>query len=160
MKRPPIFPGIVFVLLGMNVLIVGVTVYAANMNGGAAIEPDYYRKALAHDEIRKQEREAAALGWTYLMTFERDAESQATMLRAAIRESSGAPIVGASIRAEAFPSRRATARVRLLCRETEPGIYTSPIDLNYSGQWNIELTIESRGHTVIHKTSIPALETK
>lgn len=158
MKRFHIFPGIIFALLGMNVAIVGYTVYAANSDGGAAIEPDYYRKALAHDVIAANDREAAALGWTYHVEFTPDAARKTHVLRASIADSSGAAVTGANVRAEAFPSVRANERVRLLCLEGKPGEYAAPISVTHHGQWRVELIIESRGRIVAHKSDVFARE--
>ena len=86
--------------------------------------------------------------------FAADAEHGPRVLRTTLKEPTGAPLVGATVHAEAFPSVRANERVRLLLREANPGVYTSPIDVTHTGQWRIELIIESRGHVVLHKSDI------
>lgn len=157
MKRFRVFPGIIFVLLGMNVLIVGYTVYAAGSDGGAVIEPDYYQKALAYDSIREQERAAASLGWTYDVGVESDPATGTTELRARIHEPDGRPIGGATVRAMAFPSMRAGERSMLLLRESAPGLYSAPIRITHPGEWRIELSIESRGRVVNYKADIQTM---
>lgn len=154
MKKFRVFPGIIFVLLGMNVLIVGYTVYAAGSDGGAVIEPDYYQKALAYDRIREQERADAALGWRYEVGVDGDPAAGDCVLRFALSEADAQPIRGATIRAVAFPSMRAGQRSQLLLHEGKPGDYAAPIRITHPGEWRIEFTIESRGRVVNHKTGI------
>ena len=48
------WPGGVFLLLAMNMVIVGITVYAALSDKSVSIEKRYYEKALAWDETAKQ----------------------------------------------------------------------------------------------------------
>lgn len=158
MKRFQVFPGIIFVLLGMNVAIVGYTVYAASSDGGAAIEPNYYQKALAHDALREQQRHDAALGWVYGVSVQPDPESGAPALNVLIHDRDGEPIAGAVVRAVAFPSIRANERSLLLLREHAPGAYAAPLSIPHSGAWRIELAIESRGRSVAHKADIHIAE--
>lgn len=50
MKEGSFWPFAIFGLLGLNVIICGITVYAATRNPEArAVEPDYYQKALNWD---------------------------------------------------------------------------------------------------------------
>jgi nitrogen fixation protein FixH len=158
MKRFRMFPGIIFVLLGMNMAIVGYTVYAANSDGGAAIEPDYYRKALAHDTIREQERHDAALGWGYRVSVQPDPASGTSALNIVILDGKGGPITGATVHAVAFPSIRANERSQLLLKERAPGEYAALLDISHPGAWRIELTILCRGSTVNHRTDIHMVE--
>ncbi len=154
MKRLRVFPGIIFVLLGMNVLIVAYTVYAANSDGGAAIEPDYYQKALAFDELQARQRENDALGWAYRVSIDQDDAHGPATLRLELRDAAAEPVTRATVRAVAFPSFRATERKRLLCAESQPGVYSAPIAIDRPGQWRVELTIESRGRTILHTADI------
>lgn len=157
MPRIRIFPGIIFVLLGMNMVIVGITVYAANMNGGAAVEPDYYRKAMAYDTLRVRSAQSDALDWRYHV--ELVGSTAERQLRVTITEPTGQRLTGATSRAEAFPGVRANERTKVLCREIEPGVYAAPVQVRWSGLWRIELTTESRGRLGTFKTDIHVQET-
>ena len=152
MKRPRLFPGIIFALLGMNVVIVGVTVYAANKDGGAVIEPDYYRKALAYDTLAAQQRDADALGWQY--DTDLVAADDTTALRMQLQDDTQSAVTGAVVRAVAFASARADQRTHLLLRESSSGTYEASFEPDRAGLWRIELTIESRGRVISHKSDL------
>ncbi len=154
MPRFRMFPGIIFVLLGMNVVVVAITVYAAHKDGGAAIEPDYYRKALAYDTLQERQLASASLGWTVTAEFEADPQSGENLLRIIATDGGGGPLTGAVVHADAFPSVRANERSRLLCREIRPGIYAAPLTLTRAGSWRIEATVESRDHVFVQRTDI------
>lgn len=145
MKRFNLFPAIIFVLLGLNFLIVGITVFAANSDGGAAIEPDYYQKALHWDEHRAQERRSLALGWDVRADLTR--RDGALALRVHVHDAAGAAISGASVHATVFRSAEARRRFTLELRETNtPGEYGAAVPSGAAGAWQVELAVAARGN--------------
>lgn len=61
--RLKVWPGIIFVLFGVNFLIVAVTVVGASRTA-SPIEPDYYTKALNWDRTQAQAQRNRSLGWS------------------------------------------------------------------------------------------------
>ena len=58
-----LWPGLVFALLGGQLLLVCVLAYIAVADGSFAVEPDYYQKGLHWDATAEQLRANARLGW-------------------------------------------------------------------------------------------------
>lgn len=154
MKRFNVFPGIIFVLLGLNFVIVGITVVAANSDGGAVIEPDYYQKALHWDEHRAQQEHSRALGWN--ADLDLTSRQGSWVLGATVKDRAGQTIAGAKVRAVAFRSADAGRRHTLELRETSPGRYEAAVPSARPGDWHVEVNIEARGEFFILKTFVIA----
>lgn len=150
MKRFNVFPGIIFVLLGLNFVIVGITVVAAHSDGGAVIEPDYYQKALHWDEHRAQQEHSRTLGWS--AGIDLTSRQGAWVLGATVKDRAGEAIVGAKVRAVAFRSADAGRRQTLDLRETSPGRYEAAVQAGIAGGWHVELNIEARGEVFTLET--------
>lgn len=138
MIRFRLWPGLVFVLLGMNACVVGVTLYLAHSDPSFAAEPDYYQKALAWDETARQNQANAALGWRVETRWE-PAASPRRAVEFVVRDGAGAPVAGAGLRAEAFASLRPRERVVLTPDEVEPGVYRSVLPNGSRGLWEFRL---------------------
>jgi nitrogen fixation protein FixH len=112
-----LWPGLIFVFLGANVCVVGITVYFANRADGGATEPDYYRKAINWDQSAAERDRSATLGWKATIT---------TSLNAAnltITDREGAPVEGAKVQAEFFAVLDSGSRVTAEFQPASSGTY-------------------------------------
>ncbi|MBY0113821.1 MAG: FixH family protein [Phycisphaerales bacterium] len=132
------WPGGVFLLLGMNMLIVGITVYAALSDKSVSIEKKYYEKALAWDETAKQRDLNAALGWKVEIKA-----SAARQIEIAIRDSSDQPIRAAKINAEVFHDARSSERATLTFIGDGTGTYRALCPEGPDGSWHLRTRIEA-----------------
>lgn len=132
------WPGGVFLLLGLNVVIVGITVYAALSDRSVSIEQRYYEKALAWDETARQRELNAALGWKV------DIVASATrQIELSLRDSSDQPIRAAKISAEVFHDARARDRSTLTFVGDGSGIYRALCPDGPDGSWHLRTRIEA-----------------
>ncbi|MBX3406194.1 MAG: FixH family protein [Phycisphaeraceae bacterium] len=154
MKRLNLFPGIIFALLGLNFVIVGITVYAANSDGGAVIEPNYYQRALHWDDQRALEERGRVLGWS--AGVELTVKDGATAIGVKLADRAGDPIGGATVRALAFRSADAGRRHELILREVGPGRYEGLVPTRGGGAWQVELRIQARGELFTYVASVSA----
>ncbi|MEO8450323.1 MAG: FixH family protein [Gemmatimonadota bacterium] len=97
MNYAKLWPVAIGAALGFTVLANGVLLYAAGRDGGAEIEPDYYRKAVAWDSTIAQAHRNVALGWQLQATL-----SQAGTLTVTLADRAGLPLTGATITTEGF----------------------------------------------------------
>jgi nitrogen fixation protein FixH len=119
-----------------NVLMLRV---AADPNG-SAVEPDYYRKALAWDRTLAQQAENRALGWT--------ASARATAgggVTLTLADAAGAPVTGARVHAVAIHNRLAAAPTSFALAARGPGEYAAPGVLARPGLWEIRVIAERGG---------------
>lgn len=140
MIRFRLWPGMVFVLLGLNASIVAVTLYLAHADSSFATEPDYYQNALTWDETVRQMRNNAVLGWRAETRWASRAVGH-TDVEFVVQDPAGAPITGASLAVEAFASLRPRDRIALTPSEIAPGIYQSRIPSAGRAVWEFRIRI-------------------
>jgi len=139
MKRFHLWPGMVFGLIGMNVCVVGATVYFAHADRSMAIEPDYYRKALGWNEQNRRDARSRDLGWkagleTGAMAGER------TPIAVTLTSRDGAAVSGATVRAIAFHNLRSGERQEINLAEVGAGRYEGVVNAGRSGLWQVQVS--------------------
>jgi nitrogen fixation protein FixH len=143
-----LWPGMIFVLIGINVCIVMLTVVLAHSDRSLAIEPDYYQQAVEWNQTAAQQRINAALGWKVNVSIAPD-RTGPFVIEAIIRDHQGAPIEQALVSAIAFSSLRSADRIAITLKEGLAGVYGAPLPSAHPimGTWEVRCTIR-RGDTV------------
>ena len=134
-KGVRLFPGIIFGLIGLNLAVVGVTIYVATSAPSFAVEPGYDRKALNWDEVAARRRRSEALGWSAAVAP--NPAHGAVEVR--LMDDAGRPVEGAEVTATAFRSARASRRFELSFEESAPGVYTAALAMEEGGIWEFRL---------------------
>jgi hypothetical protein len=123
----------------------------ANRDATFAVEPDYYRKAVEWDRTMAQESRNAELGWTVSARLE-PADAGRARLFALVRDRAGAPLSGAAVRVEAFPSARAREIAGVALEPTRgAGVYTGLLPSARPGLWELRVQV-TRGTDVFTRT--------
>lgn len=139
------WPVFIVGLLGLNVLVVTITVIAASSDPSVAVEPDYYQKALAWDDDRDQRRDPGEDGIDVSIQLlpnpDRLTEGQVVVSLA----QAGGPIEHAQIEAEVFHFARSGERQSVRLVEQGPGVYAAPAALRREGNWEIRLRVQTQG---------------
>jgi len=146
-----LWPGLVFVLLGLNISIVCVTIYAAHIRPASfAVESEYDRKALNWDETVRQRRHDADLGWTVGIVSTADGK-----LQVALSDKQNRPIDGASVEVEAFHHARAGAKVVVTCSASLAGSgqYIASMPIETPGLWEFRFTVKCGAEVYTHATT-------
>lgn len=132
-------------MLGVNVAAHVVLLWAARDPAGSAIEPDYYRKALAWDSTLALHRAAEALGWSAEAALGPPGPGGAT-LELRLLDRAGAPLRGLWFHVEAIHNaegpRVATADLGSRERPAEPdaeGTYRMVLPIRRAGWWELRL---------------------
>lgn len=86
------WPGIIFVLLGANMVIVGITI-VATARTATPVEADYDIKALHWDDLASQNQRNKSLGWTVVPTAD---AAPGSRLRLEIRDAEHRPVLAAT----------------------------------------------------------------
>ena len=137
--RFSIWPGAIFVLLGVNVCVVGTTIFMAVSDRTFGVEPGYYEKAVDWDKAVAQRDRNAALGWSIDVTDD-------APLTVALTDRDGSPISGAHIDGLVFHHARSAQRLDLTLHErepvTQPGVYSMDESIMaMPGLWQVRLSI-------------------
>lgn len=138
-----VWPTIIITVLLGN-LALGVVLYrVANDDTHAAVEPDYYRKALAWDATQAQAARNAALGWRVDASLPPLAPTGPTMLTLEVRDAAGAPLTAPVATLEARQVAHADEVVTASATgDATPGEVRIPLALGREGLWELRLTID------------------
>lgn len=143
MNRLRLWPTMIFVLLGMNICIVGITVYAAHASR-SPIEPDYYQRAVDWDQNQAAWIASRSLGWRLESRFKKPTPDT-TELAIRLLDSKGTPIRSARIAAEMFHEARPSDRYTLEVVERAPGEYAAAIPVGGHGLWRLSTLARASG---------------
>jgi hypothetical protein len=154
MKRSTWWPIAIVAILALTVGANIAIYYVANADQGIAIEPDYYRKAVAWDSTMAQARENRTLGWRVTPSLAAFTARDGADLRVTLTDSTGAAISDATVKVVAFYNARAgeisdTTLVR------RSGGYETRLPVHHGGLWELRFDV-TRGR--VHFTSTARVE--
>ena len=110
----------------------------ANDDPSFAIEPDYYKKAVAWDTTLAQARHNALLGWRLTTAMSAIASDGSSLLSARLTDSTGSAISGAVIRVAALAVARASdVHDMTLTPSDSSGNYAVRFDARRAGEWEL-----------------------
>jgi nitrogen fixation protein FixH len=104
-----------------------------------ALEPDYYRKAVAWDAQRELERQSRALGWHARLAAEPAPQARGVELQVQLSDATGGPLAGAAVHVHAFANARAARILEVSLLETTPGTYSAELPSSVLGLWEFRL---------------------
>lgn len=107
----------------------------------AAIESDYYRKAVAWDATMAQERANARLGWTLAPTLPALGTARTSPLALAVTDAAGQPVAGAIVHVEAMAVAHADTTVAATLVEDAPGHYVAAVPIRRAGLWELRVKV-------------------
>lgn len=139
MKAEKLWPLAVVGVLAVTVIANAAMLLVAGDPSQRAIEPDYYRKAVAWDSTLAERARSAALGWTLDARLEPAAGG--ARLRVSLADAAGAPLAGARVRVTALHNLEADRPTVADCGESTPGAYEASLPLRRAGLW--ELRVEA-----------------
>lgn len=140
MKPGMMWPFVIAGALALHVVGSLVMVYFATSNPSYAVEPDYYRKALAWDEKRAQDRYNSELGWRFEFTVEPVAAGQDPILRVELTTTDGQAVSDANVAVEAFANARRDDILTATLSATETG-YETTMPMRRNGLWEFRFTV-------------------
>jgi nitrogen fixation protein FixH len=132
---------------GANIAFLVIAAHDASF----AVERDYYAKALAWDEVIAQEARNRELGWAVSAAVERGPAARGARLVARVIDRAGAPVRGAAVSVDAFPSARASHVVTGALAPAGAGVYTLDLPGARAGVWEVRLRV-ARGADVFTGT--------
>ncbi|MEW5915769.1 MAG: FixH family protein [Gemmatimonadota bacterium] len=130
-----------------GILIAGIAsnvgfIVLATSDPAAAIEPDYYRKAVAWDEEMAQQERNLALGWSTHSVLHLGANNTPGRLELELADRSGQPLIGATVTASVMHNARAAAIQTVMLRDTGNGRYVASVEARRPGVWEVRLSVE------------------
>ena len=140
------WPALIVGALVIHVVASLVTVVIATSDPSYAVEEDYYRKALAWDERRVQDRHNRELGWQLeVEVAPPPAAGSDPTLVVRLADGNSQPLDGARVAVAAFHNARADQILRAELAATGGGVYACPLAMRRSGVWELRFTIDRGG---------------
>jgi len=143
-RKDRIWPTIIVTVLGGYIVFGLVAARVASHDPNFAIEPDYYRKAVAWDSALAQARRSAALGWRLIPTLGPTGDGTAALLAFNVRDSAGAIVMDAHVSVEARQVAHADDLVRATLAMRDDGAYAAQLPLARPGLWEFRV-VATRG---------------
>lgn len=140
MKAGMAWPIGIVVILSTTVIANLAVMRIANNDPAFAIEPDYYKKAVAFDSTMAQERRSNALGWVASTRIAPVTDGAATRLHVTLRDEASQPVVGATVLVTALFNARANALINATLVEDSAGVYSAPMAISTPGEWEVRIT--------------------
>ncbi len=156
MSPARLWPIAIVAVLIVTVAANAVLLYEASDREAAAVEPDYYRRALAWDSTLAQERRNASLGWRLAAELGTPGP-EGTPLLVRLADMRGFPVARAEVTVEAIHNRAATQPVRATLRPVEQGAegahgaegadgaYAAALPLAHRGLWELRFVVRRGG---------------
>lgn len=152
MKPGMAWPIGIVVVLSTTVIANLAVMRIATSDPSFAVEPDYYKKAVAFDSTMAQERRSNALGWVASTSVAPISTDGTTQLQVILRDDAAQPVTGATVQVTALFIARANALVTVRLAEESAGVYSAPIAIRSPGQW--EVRIDAKRDTSHFTTSL------
>jgi nitrogen fixation protein FixH len=153
MKPGAGWPIAIVALLGLNMGIVGVTIYFAASGRTSEVVPDYDTKALHWDDSVRRQAANRALGWTATPTLT-VAGSGTSRLEVTLTDGAGAPIRNATVRVVAFHEADPGAKFELDMTALKDGRYEAALTTDRSGRWRVQIAVDAVGTRFTSESSI------
>ena len=145
MRGARLWPMVIVGMLGVNVAATGVLMWAARDPEANAIEPDYYRKAVAWDSSAAARARGVALGWTLDAALGPLGADGGATITVTLGERGATPLEGATVTLEAIHNAHARHPVRATLPGAGPGRYRARVPLRWAGRWELRLEVARDG---------------
>jgi nitrogen fixation protein FixH len=137
------WPIAVVAVLAITVAANVAVFWVAGDPDAAAVEPDYYAKALRWDSTLVAREASDGLGWRADVALARtDGGDGGAAVIVRLRDAAGAPLEDAAVRVEAIHNRHAAHPVRMTLAPAPllgRGAYAARAPLDARGMWEIRL---------------------
>ena len=134
-------------LLLAPILVTVVLVARVAQDPSFAVEPDYYQRSLAWDEVMAQERRNLELGWSLHLVRDPRAvpPGGASPVEIGLSDRAGRPLDGATVRVTAFHNARAAEVLQANLAPRSTGRYLAALPIHRPGLWELRFTVRAQG---------------
>lgn len=135
------WPWGIAVVLGLTIAGNAGVYWAANDMNAAAVEPDYYRKAVQWDSTLAQEGRNRALGWSVEAALGQRAQASGRRVSVRMRDAAGQPLAAARIELTAIHNALATHPVHAVAVTDAAGESRIDAPLGHGGLWELRFVV-------------------
>ena len=157
MKAAAVWPMAIAIILSVTVIANLWLWREANAPGAAALEPNYYARAIAWDSTQAEHSRSVALGCRADVAFAHPMASGAE-LRVRMADRTGAPLAGARVAVVGVHNLASATPSLWLLTERAPGEYVAVVRLAHTGRWELRVSATlgaDRFLSVEHAEALP-----
>ena len=134
------WPIAIIVLLCVHAIAMIAVVFVATRDPSFAVEPNSYKKAVAWDASRAQQKASERLGWSVsIRTSDHTDLLGRRRITCRLTDKDGIPVAAATVGLEVFHHARAADRVQVSLNPEENGIYSAEVPMKRAGTWEFRL---------------------
>lgn len=154
-RKSRLWPGIIFVLIGANVVGTATMVFVAAADKTSAVEPQFYDKAVKWNEQSALLRRAGELNWAFEPSVgaQRDAKGRRE-LTLQLRTAEGVALAGARVELEAFHQADSGHRVQSTLEDRGEGRYTARVAADRPGYWELRFKVTRGPESLVKIMSV------
>ncbi len=138
MKKGMGWPIGIVVILSATVLSNMAVIVLTGDDPSFAVEPDYYKKAVAWDSSQALATRSDALAW-HAQAYVTPMPSGASTLTIALTDANGEAVRDATVRGELLHIARASDMQRVQFVATASGAYEAVVPMQRAGMWELRL---------------------
>ncbi len=144
LRKERIWPAIIIAVLVVDVAVGFVMMRVAADDPHAAIEPDYYHKAVTWDSTLAQSQRNRALGWTLEASLGAISPRHEAPLTLRLSDASGEAVTGATLQVQAMQVAHAGEIVHATLTAAGDGGYVADLPMTRPGLWELRI-VATRG---------------
>ena len=144
LRKDRIWPTIVVGVLVVDVAVGFVMMRVAADDPHAAIEPNYYQKAVAWDSTLAQSHRNTALGWTLESSLGAITPGHEAPLTLRVHDGTGVAVTGATLQVEAMQVAHADEVVHATLTAAGDSSYVTELPMTRTGLWELRI-VATRG---------------
>ncbi len=143
-RKDRIWPTAIIAVLVIDVAVGFVMMRVAADDPHAAIEPEYYQKAVAWDSTMAQSHRNTALGWTLESSLGAITPGREAPLTLRLHDAHGDAVVGATLQVEAMQVAHADEVVHATLTAAGDSTYVTALPMARPGLWELRV-VATRG---------------
>lgn len=137
-----LWPWAIFVLLGANMVVVAITVYASQRSR-SPVESDYYQKALHWDDSARQQSVNKALGWKLVPAMKKTAVGADMAIN--LLDGDAQPIRTCKVSIEAFPFTDPAHKLDASIDVSDAESLNTTLAIDRPGLWRLSFVVDAGG---------------
>jgi len=148
---------LVVVLLGLQLVIGGISIHLATSDPTVAVIPDYHQASLNWDAAKAQRSAAERLGWKLRLSAAEIADENGfRAVELQVENATGEPVDELQVAGQLYRHARAGELTPIFLKSVGNGRYLTMAPMQASGLWQIEVTVDGASEPMRKSITITA----
>lgn len=135
-----LWPAMIFILLALNALFVGATLYFSFSGAGPGVEPSYDSSGESYSRVQARQQRNRRLAWNITLSADR-IDPRTVLLRVRAFDADAVPLENARVELHAFHALATSEKLHATLDPAQPGLYSQAVTMPRSGPWIVLLRV-------------------